>query len=439
MTLIYEKDGARLMTRVPYEDMHVRKKEEEASVTEYVREDTVPYVTPQISQRKIRRRAHSIRKKRRKAGSGAMGTLLILTAVLFCTFTLDFKFMKGEITKNTAKAAIKGLERIVLFADGAEQDSTEYPQMKTLYTLEYSEPVTQDGGVNLPVSLLERELSDKTEEQVKSVMNEKDEEVFSDGKHYFPITTLDLSASDVLALSNDTSFSPDTEYLLSRKPSSLENLKTEDGPLVLVIHTHGGESYTEYETLYPEDEETRSTDEEKTVVRVGKEIVKTLENFGISAVHDTVMHDAESFINAYTSSANSVKKYLEKHPSLRFVIDVHRDAVIKSNGESIRAATEIAGQQYAQLMMVVGTNEKGHNHPDWKENLSLALNLQKSMENRYPSLFRSINLRDVPFNQQLSDGYILLEAGTCANTLDEVLLSARAFGEGLAALISSNL
>ena len=133
-----------------------------------------------------------------------------------------------------------------------------------------------------------------------------------------------------------------------------------------------------------------------------------------------------------------MRKYLEEYPSIRFVIDVHRDAIIRDDGESIKAVKNIGGQDYAQLMFVVGTDEKGHKHPNWKNNLSLALELQQSMEDTYPGLCRSINLRDVPFNQQLSDGYILLEVGTSANTLDEALLSARAFSENLARVIYEN-
>ena len=147
------------------------------------------------------------------------------------------------------------------------------------------------------------------------------------------------------------------------------------------------------------------------------------------------MHDESSFINAYSYSAKTVKRYLEEYPSIRFVIDVHRDAIIKDNGESIKAVTDIAGEDYAQIMFVVGTNELGHNHPRWQQNLSLAVRLQKEISKTYPSLCRSINLHNVPFNQQLSDGYLLLEIGTSANTLEEALRSARAFGENLARVI----
>ena len=71
--------------------------------------------------------------------------------------------------------------------------------------------------------------------------------------------------------------------------------------------------------------------------------------------------------------------------------------------------------------------------------LALAVNLQKSISDTYPNLCRSINLRNVPFNQQLSSGYLLLEVGTSANTLDEALRSARAFAQEMARVITASI
>lgn len=259
-----------------------------------------------------------------------------------------------------------------------------------------------------------------------------------DGERFLPITERDLSAQSVFALSNGTAFEPDTVNLLGMTPPVLSDIDITGEPLVLIIHTHAGECYTEYDNLYPENENTRSTDENKNVVRVGAEIAQTLSDFGIGSIHVKTRHDEASFINAYSESAKTVKKYLSDNPSIKFVVDVHRDAIIRDDGESIKAVKKIAGEDYAQLMFVVGTNELGHNHADWQDNLSLALNLQKTIDSFYPGLCRSINLRDVPFNQQLSKGYLLLEVGTSANTLDEALLSARAFGENLARIIYAN-
>lgn len=328
---------------------------------------------------------------------------------------------------------------LLAIADIAEKGKTEdylennsLPEVRTLYTMQYtqsSEKATAD--------VVQDAVGEKGIAQMEEVAAAGSTHVegYVDGTRLFPIKALDLSAKDIYSLNNETTFDPDVRYLSQTIPSSLENIDTQNGPLVLIVHTHGTECYSKSTDMYPEGEESRSDDTSENVVRVGEEIAATLNNFGIETIHCSTMHDKASFINAYTSSAKAVRGYLEEYPSIRFVIDVHRDAIIRDDGESVKAVSEIAGEDYAQLMFVVGTNQLGHNHPEWQENLSLALLLQKEMSQTYPSLCRSINLRDVPFNQQLSDGYLLLEAGTSANTLDEALRSARAFGENLARVI----
>ena len=191
--------------------------------------------------------------------------------------------------------------------------------------------------------------------------------------------------------------------------------------------------------MYPKSENTRSDDTDKNVVRVGKEIADTLEIYGIPVLHLETMCDKESFIDAYNVSNRLVTKALNEHPSIRVVIDVHRDAIIRSDGESIKPTVTVAGQDYAQLMLVVGTDEAGYNHPGWRDNLTFAAAIQQNADKRYPGLFRPINLRPVPFNQWLSNGYILLEVGSNSNTLDEALLSAQAFGHTLGAMIKEGL
>lgn len=363
--------------------------------------------------------------KRRR---GRLAAVLIL---LVCFFAIDRGFFGSgmatclsELMKDGARAAL--------------QSTVNEPirGQSTLYTR-----LLSDAAINTS-------FSGETGEKVGDLYEQENDEAlavdnsistgFVDGTRFYPITSLDLSADSLYSLNNGTSFSPDMQMLSETSPSALDGVGEQDGPLVLILHTHGEECYTEHVDMYPEGEPTRSNDTEKNVVRVGKEISDTLSDFGIETLHCRKMHDSESFINAYSGSAASVREYLEEYPSIKIVIDVHRDAIIRDDGESIKAAVEIAGEDYAQIMFVVGTNELGHNHPDWQDNLSLALSLQQSIDSTYPSLCRSINLRNVPFNQQLSGGYLLLEVGTSANTLDEALRSARAFGENLARLLLSS-
>ena len=243
----------------------------------------------------------------------------------------------------------------------------------------------------------------------------------------------------MLLLSNETRLSPDMQSLSQTVPKVYKNLEFSDKPLVLVVNTHATESYTSgTDGTYEKNESTRSDNTNENVVAVGKVLSETLDDFGIPVLHSMTLHDKDSFLNAYTSSLNEVNKILNENPSIRFVIDLHRDAIVSADGEKIAPVTQISGQNYAQLMFVMGTNEAGFNHPDWEDNLCFALDMQKSMDEAFPSIMRPINLRSVSFNEQLSSGYVLLEVGSSGNTLEEAKRSARAFGTVLAAKIIQN-
>ena len=379
----------------------------------------------------ITQKIRKMRKKRHRLRS-----LVLAVASFVVVFGIvDIKLLGGYLC-NAAGDFTKRNAVMLLEALAGDSDPVAEKSGRTLYTMQYA-----DKRENADIPTIDN-LSANNDSYETHETTPADSTVstgFVDGVTYYPITERDLSAVSVFALSNGTSFSPDVEGLAGETPSCLENVEITSEPLVLIVHTHGGECYSEYTDMYPENQPTRSLDADKNVVRVGKEIASTLHNFGIASVHCEIQHDKDSFINAYSESAKTVRKYLEEYPSIRFVVDVHRDAIIRDDGESIKAVKSIGGQDYAQLMFVVGTNEKGHKHPDWQQNLLLAMTLQQSIEDTYPGLCRSINLRDVPFNQQLSDGYLLLEVGTSANTLDEALLSARAFAENLARVIYENV
>jgi stage II sporulation protein P len=88
-------------------------------------------------------------------------------------------------------------------------------------------------------------------------------------------------------------------------------------------------------------------------------------------------------------------------------------------------------------MLVVGTNQGGTHHPDWQENLSLALKTHALVERAEPGLCRNIDLRTERFNQHLSPGYLLVEVGSTGNTMPEALAAGGVFAEALVTLLVS--
>ncbi|MBO5984957.1 MAG: stage II sporulation protein P, partial [Rikenellaceae bacterium] len=238
-----------------------------------------------------------------------------------------------------------------------------------------------------------------------------------------------------ISLRNDTSFDIDLQQLLDmgvRVP-----LK-EEGVQVLIVHTHGTEAYTPSGTdTYTESDELRTLDHSQNVLRVGEELKTALESHGIKAVHCTELCDYPNYNGAYDRSREAIEDMLLRYPEAKIVIDLHRDAVVSSDGSYFKATAQIDGRDAAQLLLVVGTDAGGLSHPNWRENMSFQLRLHQRIEELYPGLMRPINLRAARFNQHFRTGSMLLEVGTCANYLQEALYSVRLFANALADLLKN--
>ncbi|MCI9392351.1 MAG: stage II sporulation protein P [Oscillospiraceae bacterium] len=213
-------------------------------------------------------------------------------------------------------------------------------------------------------------------------------------------------------------------------------LAEEEGPQVLIVHTHGSEAYT----MPPGQEyvpsgESRTTDSQFNVVRVGDEIAAVLEAAGLEVLHDAALHDYPEYSGAYGRSLETVERYLEEYPTIRFVLDVHRDAISDGDGSPYKVISSVDGHSAAQMSFVIGTDGGGLEHPQWRENLKFAAAVQQELAERYPTLMRPITVRNSRYNQHTTTGSLLVEMGAAGNSLDEALLSARLLGEALAEVI----
>ncbi len=203
----------------------------------------------------------------------------------------------------------------------------------------------------------------------------------------------------------------------------------EEGPQILIMHTHGTEAYTmDGSDVYQESDASRTTDENYNVLRVGDEMQRVFEEMGLEVIHDRTLYDYPQYSGAYDRSYAGVQSWLEQYPSIQVVLDVHRDALIGEDGTVYKAVTDVDGEKTAQVLMIVGTDELGE-HPDWTDNLALAIQIQKSLDEQWPTLARPITLRSSRFNQQLTHGSLLVEVGSHGNTLEEALRGARLFAQ----------
>ena len=208
---------------------------------------------------------------------------------------------------------------------------------------------------------------------------------------------------------------------------------TEKSPTVLIIHSHTCESYENTEGYTPSDP-YRTMDQQYNMVSIGKHLAESLRQRGISVIHDTTIHDYPSYNDAYPQSRKTVQKYLMEYPSISLVLDIHRDAYEDSSGKQARNIVTINGKSSSRLMLVAGTNAYGQGHPNWEENLSMAVKLQTVLQKLYPGLCRNLTMRSSAFNQDLSPGALLIEVGTAGDTRQDALYAAELLADGIAEL-----
>ncbi|MBO5975928.1 MAG: stage II sporulation protein P [Oscillospiraceae bacterium] len=237
-----------------------------------------------------------------------------------------------------------------------------------------------------------------------------------------------------LDIRNDSSSEIDVDYLMGEKPS----LRLEAGKAqVLIIHTHGSEAYTPADGEdYVESDPYRTEDKAHNVIKVGDVLAQVLEAKGIGVIHDRELYDSPSYTGSYTRSGEAIEKYLKKYPSISVVIDLHRDA-IGSGDMAYKTKAEPSLGSCAQIMLLIGTGDNGLYHPDWHENMRLALFIQQAMEQRYPSLARPLAVKSERYNQHLSRGAMIVEVGTNGNTLAEAIAAISYFGEAAGDVLKS--
>ena len=156
---------------------------------------------------------------------------------------------------------------------------------------------------------------------------------------------------------------------------------------------------------------------------------------GIGVIHDTTQHDYPSYNGAYDRSAVTVQSYLQQYPSIRIVLDIHRDA-IASGSQVYSAETEINGKKAAQVMIISGCDDGTMGYPDYMKNLSFAAALQNRLEGDYPTLTRPILFDYRKYNQQLTTGSLLLEIGSHGNTLEQAVYTGQLIGKSLGRLLN---
>ena len=208
-----------------------------------------------------------------------------------------------------------------------------------------------------------------------------------------------------------------------------------DEPLVLIYHTHTCESFEPYvRDEFDVNFNYRTTDETKNMVMVGNAIQAELEAQGIGVIHSTEIHDHPSYNGAYDRSRADLVPILEEYPSIRVVLDIHRDA-LGDDYSAYQPFIRVDGKEAAQIMIISCCDDGTMGMPCYMENLHFACNLQQKLETDFPGITRPILFDYRCYNQDLTNGSLLIEVGSHGNTLEQSQYSGQLIGRSLGELL----
>lgn len=250
-----------------------------------------------------------------------------------------------------------------------------------------------------------------------------------------PAKVLELSASNGgtkignMWVKNSTEHHTSLDFAQElKKAPAVKIKKNSSSPQVLIYHTHTTESY---------DCTARSTDLSKSVCAVGDKIAVELQASGIGVLHDKTCHDYPAYDGSYDRSQATMLKDLKQYPGIQVTLDIHRDAMHRSDGTILKTTSVVAGKKAAQLMILAGCDDDGSlNFPNWEYNLRLALRLQNQLCTDYPGLARPLDFCARRYNEHMTKGSLLIEIGTDANTLEEAEYTGTLLGKTLARVLN---
>lgn len=208
--------------------------------------------------------------------------------------------------------------------------------------------------------------------------------------------------------------------------------KVGNDPLILIYHTHGSETYK------------KTNGKEGSVIDVGTALTRELEQvYGIKTIHDKSVYDmVDGQLDrnaAYNFAGDSVETTLEKNPSVKVVIDLHRDSV----ENTIHLRTKVKGKSTAQIMFfngvsrLAGKGDIGYLYnPNKEANLAFSLQMQLLCGKYYPDLTRKIYIKGYRYNLHLVKRAMLVEVGAQNNTVDEAKNAMKPLAEMLYRLLS---
>ena len=296
------------------------------------------------------------------------------------------------------------------------------------------ESVTSEAAANIPVNLakvIEKNRTGNLDDTDYSQFNKQNGKIY---RYAFEKST----ASNYIDLASGAQVHNLTDKpnsLLEEASAQLPDIKITDPetePAVLIYHTHTTESFMPDGDVYDKDYPNRSRDDSKNMTAVGDALCKALAENGVTSVHDCTVHDYPQYTNSYSRSEKTILQNLEEYPSIKIMIDIHRDGIANSDGSLVAPVVEVNGKNAAQFMIISGCDCEDFSIPHYLENLKLACLLQNTSESLYPNLARSVMFDYREYNQSLKEGILLIEVGSHGNSLEEVTYTGELLGKIIA-------
>ena len=235
-------------------------------------------------------------------------------------------------------------------------------------------------------------------------------------KNILPKNSMDFIVNYTLGIDlNDINKIPKIEIL----PTIKEDVITYDEPIIYIYNTHQTEEYRSINT--------NDYNVIPTVMHASLILQDRLSNLGIKSIVETnsikeiLDINGWNYRNSYKASKILASDALEKNPSIKYVIDLHRDSI-----PEYLAKVNINGKDYAKIMIVLG---KGHDGYD--NNLNMATRIDNYLKEFSPEISRGIDekVNCGIYNQDLSPNAVLIEIGGPYNDINSVSNSIEVLAE----------
>lgn len=190
--------------------------------------------------------------------------------------------------------------------------------------------------------------------------------------------------------------------------------KTEiKNPIIYIYNTHQTEGYQK-----TNNEAYNIT---PSVLMASYILRETLNDLGIPSLVETnniseiLRVNNWKYAYSYAASKILIKDAISKNASLKYFIDIHRDAAPKDVTTTI-----IDNKKYAKILFVIGKD-----HQEYEKNLLFANTLNDYLKKEYPSITRGISVKSGKgvngiYNQDINPNTILIEIGGDGNDITEV-------------------